>query len=156
MARARHTAEALALALAWIARRQRRWCGLVAYSGGSGERLLALPPGRWDESALCDWLSAFIGKGSELDIPVRELPRMYKEIGAPADTTDVILVTDAQCCIPAHLQKPFLDWKTAARARVIALVINNPSGDLDAICDEAHTVAVLDSSAEAVGRVLSL
>ena len=28
-----HTAKALALALAWIARRQRRWCGLVAYSG---------------------------------------------------------------------------------------------------------------------------
>ncbi|MBY0395364.1 MAG: hypothetical protein K2X91_02695, partial [Thermoleophilia bacterium] len=47
-----HTAKALALTLAWVARRQRRWCGLVAYSGRSGERLLALPPGRWDESAL--------------------------------------------------------------------------------------------------------
>ena len=41
------TAKALALALAWIARRQRRWCALVAYSGESGERLLALPPGRF-------------------------------------------------------------------------------------------------------------
>jgi uncharacterized protein with von Willebrand factor type A (vWA) domain len=41
-----HTAKALALALAWIARQQKRWCGLVAYSGDSGERLLALPPGR--------------------------------------------------------------------------------------------------------------
>jgi uncharacterized protein with von Willebrand factor type A (vWA) domain len=44
-----HTAKALALALAWIARQQHRWCGLVAYSGDSGERLLPLPPGRWDE-----------------------------------------------------------------------------------------------------------
>src|SRR6476619_3956255 len=50
-----HTAKALALALAWIARRQRRWCGLVAYSGDSGERLLALPPDRWNETALMDW-----------------------------------------------------------------------------------------------------
>jgi len=50
---------ALALALAW-----------VAYSGGSGERLLTLPPGRWDEAALCDWLSAFIGGGSDLDLPI--------------------------------------------------------------------------------------
>ena len=51
-----HTAKALALALAWVARRQRRWCGLVAYSGDTGERLLALPPGRWDEARLMDWL----------------------------------------------------------------------------------------------------
>ena len=39
-----HTAKALALALAWVARRQRRWAGLIAFSGKSGERLLALPP----------------------------------------------------------------------------------------------------------------
>ena len=66
-----HTAKALALALAWIARSQRRWCGLVAFSGDSGERLLALPPHRWDESAVCDWLAAFIGHGSDLDLPIR-------------------------------------------------------------------------------------
>ena len=71
------TAKALALALAWIARQQRRWCGLVAYSGDSGERLLALPPGRWDENALADWLEQFIGCGSSLDVPVRELPDYY-------------------------------------------------------------------------------
>ncbi|OWK39995.1 hypothetical protein FRUB_05885 [Fimbriiglobus ruber] len=52
-----HTAKALALALAWIARHQRRWCGLCAYSGDSGERLLPLPPGRWDEGKLMDWLT---------------------------------------------------------------------------------------------------
>ena len=69
-----HTAKALALALAWVARHQRRWCALVAYSGDSGERLLAVPPGRWDEGRLADWLSAFIGRGGEIDIPVREMP----------------------------------------------------------------------------------
>jgi hypothetical protein len=71
-----HTAKALALALAWVARQQRRWAGLIAYSGRSGERLLALPPGRGDEAALCDWLSAFIGQGSGLDLPIEELPGM--------------------------------------------------------------------------------
>ncbi|MGC4051933.1 MAG: hypothetical protein QM757_21535 [Paludibaculum sp.] len=52
-----HTAKAVALALAWVARRQRRWAALVAYSGDSGdsgERLLPLPPGRWDEGQLLD------------------------------------------------------------------------------------------------------
>src|SRR5262249_43553367 len=77
-----HTAKALALAMAWIARQQHRWIALVAYSGDSGERLLALPPGRWDETALMDWLCSFIGRGSSLDVPVREMPRYYERLEA--------------------------------------------------------------------------
>ena len=69
-----HTAKALALALAWIARQQGRWCALIAYSGDSGERLLALPPTRWDETALADWLTAFIGRGSDLDVTSANCP----------------------------------------------------------------------------------
>ena len=92
-----HMAKALALALAWIARQQRRWCALVAYSGESGERLLPLPPGRWDENQLMDWLDEFIGRGSHCDVPVRELPRYYEELQAPRGRTDVLFVTDAQC-----------------------------------------------------------
>jgi uncharacterized protein with von Willebrand factor type A (vWA) domain len=69
-----HTAKALGLALAWIARHQKRWIALVAYSGDSGERLLALPPGRWNEVALMDWLAEFIGRGSDLDIPFARCP----------------------------------------------------------------------------------
>src|SRR5258708_15072704 len=71
-----HTAKALALAMAWVARRQKRWCALVAYSGDSGERLLALPPGRWDESALMDWLEGFIGRGPFLNNPPPGMPLM--------------------------------------------------------------------------------
>jgi uncharacterized protein with von Willebrand factor type A (vWA) domain len=151
-----HTAKALALALAWVARQQRRWCGLIAYSGGSGERLLALPPGRWDESALCDWLSAFIGGGSDLDVPIEELPRMYREIGAPAGITDLIILTDARANIPGDLRARFLAWKATARARVISLVIDHPAGDLAAVSDEVHSVRSLDPAGDAVGRVLSL
>lgn len=151
-----HTAKALALALAWIARRQKRWCGLVAYSGSSGERLLALPPTRWNETALCDWLSAFIGKGSELDLPIEELPRMYKEIGAPQGVTDVIFITDARARIPRELRERFLTWKQSSKARVISLVIDHPPGDLAHVSDEVHTVRSLDPGDEAVGRVLSL
>ena len=111
------SAKALALTLAWVARRQRRWCGLVAYSGDSGERLLALPPGRWDGHRLADWVAAFIGRGSSLDVPVRELPRMLAELGAPKGVTDVVVVTDAQCRIPDADRDRFLAWKRAGRAR---------------------------------------
>ncbi len=151
-----HTAKALALALAWIARRQRRWAALVAYSGDSGERLLPLPPGRWDEARLADWLAAFIGRGSELDVPVRELPRMYADLKAPPGVTDVVFVTDARCRLAADVRDAFLAWKQSSRARLITLVIDNAPGDLAAVSDETHLVRSLTPDADAVGRVLSL
>jgi uncharacterized protein with von Willebrand factor type A (vWA) domain len=151
-----HTAKALALALAWVARSQRRWCGLVAYSGDSGERLLSLPPGRWDESALCDWLAAFIGRGSNLDVPVREMPEFYRRLGAPHGVADLVFVTDARCQIDTATRTRFLTWKQSAMARLISLVIDHPPGDLAAVSDECHTVRSLAPDGEAVGRVLSL
>lgn len=151
-----HTAKALALALAWIARQQQRWCALVAYSGDSGERLLALPPGRWDESALADWLTAFIGRGSDLDVPIRELPRMHSELRAPTGVTDVIMVTDAICAIPTEIRERFCAWKQSAQAKAIAIVIDNPHGDLTMVADEVHSVRSLDADESAVARVLSI
>ena len=151
-----HTAKALALALAWVARQQRRWCALVAYSGDSGERLLPLPPGRWDESRLVDWLSAFIGHGSDIDVPVREMPQMYRELKAPTGVTDLVFVTDARCRLPAEIKNRFLEWKRAAQARLVTLVIDNQPGDLAHVSDEVHTVRSLSPDSDAVGRVLSL
>ena len=151
-----HTAKALALALAWVARQQRRWCALVAYSGDSGERLLALPPGRWDEAGLLDWLAAFIGRGSEIDVPVRELPRMFAELKAPPGVTDVVFVTDARCRVPAEVREVFLAWKRSARARLVTLVVDNAPGDLAGVSDEVHVVRSLAPDSDAVGRVLSL
>src|SRR5262245_16824417 len=151
-----HTAKALALAVAWVARQQRRWCALVAYSGDSGERLLPLPPGRWDEHALLDWLGAFIGRGSSLDVPVRELPRYYEDLKAPPGDTDVLFVTDAQCHIPADVRDAFLAWKGRAKARLIALVVGSDPGDLAAVSDEAYRVAALGVTEGGVGRALSI
>ena len=151
-----HAAKALALALAWIARRQNRWCALVAYSGDSGERLLALPPGRWNEAALADWLGAFIGHGSDLDVPVRELPRMYADLKAPVGATDVILITDAKVSIPDAVRNTFLAWKTTAKVRVHSLILDSDPGDLAGISDEVHRVGSLDASGDAVGRILSI
>ena len=151
-----HTAKALALALAWVARRQRRWCALVAYSGDSGERVLQLPAGRWDETGLADWLTAFLGRGSDIDVPIREMPRIYAELKAPPGVTDVVFITDARCRLPEPVAARFLAWKAEVKARLVTLVIDNPPGDLDRVSDEVHAVAALTPDADAVGRVLSL
>lgn len=144
------------MALAWIARQQRRWCGLVAFSGDTGERLLALPPGRWNEVAVMDWLASFIGGGSTLDVPVKELPEFYHRLGAPIGKTDVILITDAICRIPAGMQEAFCSWKQQVQARVISLIIQSTPGDLAGISDELHEVPSLAVTEAAVERVLSV
>jgi uncharacterized protein with von Willebrand factor type A (vWA) domain len=105
-----HTAKALALAMAWIARNQRRWCGLIAYSGDTGHRLVTLPPGGWDVAAVMAWLEQFLSGGSDMDVPVRELPEFYRAMKAPAGDTDVIFITDAVCHIPAETQAAFVAW----------------------------------------------
>ncbi len=128
----------------------------LSYSGNSGERLLALPPNRWDEGSLADWLSEFIGGGSDLDVPLRELPRMYQEIGAPRGITDVVLITDCHCRIPQPVRESFLAWKKSVTARVLTLVVGDVPGDLEGVSDEVFRVADIDPASEAIGRVLSL
>jgi uncharacterized protein with von Willebrand factor type A (vWA) domain len=151
-----HAAKALALALAWIARQQKRWCALIAYSGDSGERILRLPLGKWDEVALMDWLEAFIGMGSDLDVPVREMPNFYESLKAPKGKTDLIFLTDAACSISAKLAKTFIDWKKSVQAKLITLVIDSEPEDLAKISDEVHRIRAVDVSEFGVERILSI
>ena len=58
--------------------------------------------------------------------------------------------------IPAELVAPFLAWNQHARARLVALVIESPPGDLSLIADEARTVTALSAGEDAVGRALSV
>ncbi len=103
-----------------------------------------------------DWLTAFIGWGSDLDVPLRELPRMYGDIGAPRGITDVVLVTDCQCRVPQPVRESFLAWKTSVTARVLTLVVGDEPGDLVEVSDEVFRVGDLDPGNDAVGRVLSI
>lgn len=151
-----HTAKALALAMAWVARTQKRWIGLVAYSGDSGMRFLALPPGAWDEMKLLDWLEGFIGMGSSLDVPVREMPDIYKRIGAPKGKTDVLFLTDALCRIPSDIVDSFNAWKKEANAKLTTLIIDSKPGDLTLVSDEVHEVAGINVENEAVKEVVAI
>lgn len=116
----------------------------------------SLPPGRWDEGKLADWLCSFIGRGSSLDVPVREMPRYYAQLKAPAGRTDVLFITDARCRIPQDVHEHFLLWKARAQARLVTLVVGSEPGDLAGVSDEVHRVGTLSATEEAVGRVLSL
>lgn len=108
------------------------------------------------EHHLADWLSDFLGGGSNLDVPVREMPRMYAELHAPAGDTDVLFLTDAKCQIPDDVARKFAKWKAESKARLITLVIQSEPGDLIGISDEVHLVPSLLTDHAAVERVLSI
>jgi precorrin isomerase len=67
-----------------------------------------------------------------------------------------VIVTDAQCVVPARSAERFREWKSASKVRATALVIGSAPGALAELCEEVHRVPALDPAAEAVGRVLAL
>ena len=150
------SAKAIALTLASIARKQGRWCGLVAFSGGSGHRVLALPPTKWNQVQLYSWLESFIGCGSDQDVPVQEMPAIFTEIGAPLGKTDLIYVTDAELRISEKKASAFKAWKNSVQARLISLVLNSDPGDLKSISDEVHIISNLDPNEMGIKKVFSL
>lgn len=150
------SAKAIALTLAWIARRQGRWCGLVAFSGGTGHRVLSLPPDRWNQLDLLDWLQSFLGCGSDQDVPVREMPAIFKEIGAPVGKTDLVYITDAELRISQKKATEFTTWKASVKARLVSLVLNTDPGHLTLISDEVHLINSLDPAEAGIKKVFSL
>ena len=66
------------------------------------------------------------------------------------------MITDAICSLPGPMVDRFVAWKREAKARVIALVLNNPPGDLVRVADECNTIADINAEELAIGRVLSL
>ena len=149
------SAKAIALTLAWIARKQNRWCGLVAYSGDSGHRVLSLPPERWNQVDLLDWLGSFLGVGSNLDIPISDMPAIFNELGAPAGRTDLVYITDAEVQISEKKANAFKAWKRSIKARLISLVLNSDPGDLTSISDEVHLINSLDPTEVGIRKVFS-
>ena len=150
------SAKAIALTLASIARKQGRWCGLVAFSGGSGHRVLALPPTKWNQVQLYSWLESFIGCGSDQDVPVQEMPAIFTEIGAPVGKTDLVYITDAELRISQKKATEFKTWKASVKARLVSLVLNTDPGHLTLISDEVHLISSLDPAEAGIKKVFSL
>jgi uncharacterized protein with von Willebrand factor type A (vWA) domain len=152
------SAKALALAMAWIARSQKRYCGLVSYSGGKGYRMHAIPPGGGDPLGLMEWAVGWLGGGTAVDVPLTEMPEIHQALQAPEGKTDVLFLTDSICSVSASAEQAFNAWKARTKARLITLVIGNPGGggSLARVSDELHQVPCLEAGGEAVGRALSI
>lgn len=152
-------AKAFALAMATLAKDQGRWCCLVGYSGGTEGTRLALPPGKWDQPKLLEWLEHFFNGGTDMDVPCSELPKWWGNgdmADLPKGKTDVILITDAIVNIPPAMEATFNAWKKTEQVKCLSLVIGKDAGDLKKISDEVHLVTGISTSETGVTAALSI
>lgn len=151
-----HTAKAMALGLAWVARHQKRYCCLVGFSGGTEGSWCVIPPGKDNASELMEWLEHFFSGGTSCDVPLKELPAKWDSLGCPKGKTDIICITDAIVDVPDKVQRDFRAWKEREQVKLVTLVLDSPPGDMAAVSDRVHQVKSLSLEEEAVAEALTI
>ncbi len=154
-------AKALACAMAWLARHQRRWIALVAYSGDATARAYTAAPGRMDPAALIEWLSRQMGGGTTLDVIADTLPDdlwpAWRAAGMPAGKTDLIVITDDEIYAPDKQVQRLLDWRARESVRAYGIAIGTRTvGVLGRICDRTWCVPELALDSLALSEIFSI
>ncbi len=149
--------KALALALGWIAKKQRRWCCFVSFASRGEGHYLLLKPGKWEEGKLMDWLQHFYNGGTSLTTCCYTLPFVWWEaINPPKGRTDLIVVTDGEVDLDSDMRDKFLAWKKQTKLKVHSLVLDDNAGGLAEISDHVYLLQSLSVGQEGVGAVLSI
>lgn len=138
-------AKAFALAMAWVAKHQKRWIALVSFAVGSTGRTCVLPPNKWDQEKLLIWLSNFMGGGTKMTVPYKTVPFELWEsddFNPPKGKTDMIVITDGVVNVGSLMANDFNEWRERENVRSITLIIGNDhAGDLRKTSDEVHNVS---------------
>jgi uncharacterized protein with von Willebrand factor type A (vWA) domain len=149
-------AKAFALAMYWIAKHQKRWCCLMGYSGSANPNYVVLKPGESKQKELMAWLEHFYSGGTDLDIPVDVLPKMWNDLGCPEGKTDIIQITDAACHVPKNIRERFNDWKHEVQAKYFCIVLNDDAAEIELVADRIWLDRDIDVESESVGEVMSI
>jgi uncharacterized protein with von Willebrand factor type A (vWA) domain len=166
-------AKGFALALAWVAKSQRRWCALVGFAGHNFSNrhgmtyqpeqfasVCVLRPDRWDEQELLKWLQHFYNGGTDPDTPLHDVPHhfwpKFVEQGMQRGKTDVVVITDGEIRVPDEMAEAYREWKKREEVRTITLTIGSQPGGLAGVSDEVHLIQSLTVADESVGQVLGI
>jgi len=150
-------AKAMALALYWVAQHQKRWCCLIGFSGATEGNFLVLPPEEPKQDELLEWLAHFYGGGTDMDVPLNELPAKWDSLGTPKGRTDIIQITDCCCHVPEATAKSFNKFKEEREVKMTTIVIGgDEAGPLEAVSDRTYSCADLSLDNDAVGESLSI
>ncbi len=151
-----HQAKAISLAMYWLAKQQNRWCCLMGFSGGDIPNLLTLKPEDQQDMTekVFDWCEHFFSGGNECDLPIYEMPTLWKKLEAPEGKTDVLMVTDAHAEANELGINEWNEWKANSQAKVTTICIGgylneeNCTGTIPAISDSVEFCNELNDIAE--------
>lgn len=145
-------AKGLALAMASIARAQRRPFLLSAFSGDETIRTATGSP-----DAIVEWLEAFFGGGTVLDGPLHTLPATAWPAGPIGAQSDHIIITDGDVGLDDELLTEYKEWAKAKGVRTFGIGIGTKTTTLARFCDGGvWSLPSLDLNNAAVDVVLSI
>ena len=154
------TAKATALAMAWVARHQGRYCCLIGFSDNGEGHGHIIRPGQADPDGpdgLLDWLEHMYGGGTSPEVPLVTLPKRWEEIDAPHGQTDVILITDGLLRVPDGMRDRFNGWKAEQQAKLYTMIIGERTpGDLAGVSDRVWCLPDLSIEQDAIQEVVSI
>lgn len=155
-------AKALALAMAWLARQQKRWIALYSFGSSHEGRYICIPAGVTDDKVLLKWCESFYDGGTSMSTSCHTLPETWwkemEKAGLPKGKTDHIIITDGSVDIGGHTIKSYKDWAKAETVKTYGLIIGTGYiGDSMAqIFDRHWLINDLSLNEEAVEQVLSI
>lgn len=152
------TAKGMMLAIGWIARKQKRWLTLGAFSSGMyGARVETFDSGSWDESKMLGWLEKFINGGTSLEFPLQGIPDYLDKLpGCPKGKIDFIIITDDEVDCSEELRQSFTKWKKANKVRLLSILIGSQPGVLETLSDEVYRVNALTLDCDATKAAFSI
>jgi len=154
-------AKGIALAMAWLARQQKRWCALVGFAGGTDGTRVCFPPNVTDQAALIEWVCHFYSGGTTCDVPLSELPNVYwpefVRQGLQRGRTDIVIITDAIVHADEEMRDNYLKWAKVESVSTFGIIVGaSDAGDLAAVCNRFWTIPELSLDSRAVEEVLSI
>ncbi len=149
-------AKAFALAMAWIARQQKRFCVLASFASSYQGRYIVLPPNKWDETKLLDWLGGFYAGGTDSDYPLRTIPSKWVEMEVPRGKTDMIIITDGLLHVDQRLRESFTDFKSREKVKLLSMIMYSAPGELQYVSDEWYLINGISIDNAVVGKCLSI
>lgn len=152
------TAKGLALALAWLAKRQKRAVFLAGfcadYHWGNINSCQILP-GEKKEAELIKWVESF-EQGGTCGVPfVNSMSiDLFKE--KATGRADLIVITDGEMNVGDQEQQRFLEWKKKNNVHSFGIFIQESGDGLRGLFDRSWSVNEIGISCDAVSTVLSI
>lgn len=146
-------AKGLALAMASIARAQKRPFLLCAFSGTSDIRTASGSAG-----AVVEWCELFMNGGTVLDGPLHTLPSTSWPAGPIGAAADHIIITDANVGLSDDLRDSYRAWAKTMGVRTFGIGIGvSHLSHLEQVCDGGSwCLPELDLNNPAVDVILSI